>query len=167
MNNMFIVGAIALFVLWLLWAFIKKKPSDDLGIPGKLIWVDQGKNTKPFFNKEFRVLGKPDLMYRIEGGILAVEYKSRNRNIYESDIVQGLTASLAARGEGYAISQLLVRTDNSESYIDLPNLDKDLYNLVSKYVDIVRKAKQGENLPSSPSHFKCFNCAYSISCKKK
>lgn len=167
MDSMLIVGLGGLVGLWLLWVWFSKKPSDGLGIPGKLVWVDRGKSTKPFFNQEFRVLGKPDLMYRLKRGILAVEYKGRKSNIYDSDIVQGLTASLAARGEGYKVTRLLVRTDNTKRYIDLPSSDKGLHNLVSNYIEIVRKAKKGGALPAIPEYYKCLNCAYSDSCAKK
>jgi CRISPR/Cas system-associated exonuclease Cas4 (RecB family) len=167
MDSRLMVGLIALVAVWFLWTWFRKKPSDELGIPGKLVWVDRGKSTKPFFNQEYRVLGKPDLIYKLKRGILAVEYKGRKSNIYDSDIVQGLTASLAARGEGYKVTRLLVKTDNTERYIDLPSSDNGLYKQVSKYIEIVRKAKRGQSLPSIPNHFKCENCAYSFSCKKK
>ena len=167
MDNFLILILVVLAGLWFLWTWFNKKPSDDLGISGKLVWVDHGKNTKPFFNQEYRVLGKPDLMYKISRGILAVEYKGRSNNIYDSDIVQGLTASLAARGEGYQVARLLVRTDNNERYIDLPKSDRDLYKLVSNHVEIVRKAKQGRDLPANPGYYKCLHCAYTNSCGKK
>lgn len=165
--DIIIIISVVIFAIWLLSRFLDRDSVDDLGIKGKLVWVDQGKSTKPFFNNEWRVLGKPDLMYKIDNGILAVEYKSRENNIYGSDVVQGLTASLAARGDGYKVIRLLVKTDNSEKYIDLPKSDKSLFKMISKYVDIVRMAKMGKGLPASPERYKCLNCAYSQSCLQR
>lgn len=160
------IAAFGLIAIWVIWVWLRK-PSDQLGIKGELIWVDRGKDTKPFFNHYYKVLGKPDLMYKVDGGILAVEYKGRKNNIYDSDIVQGLTACLAARGQGYNVSRLLVKTDGSERSIDLPKSDKALYNKVSTQVELVRKAKLGQRLPAQPARFKCDHCAYTEACDKR
>lgn len=163
----FILGLLIFAGLVIAWRWFNRGASDNLGIKGKLVWVDHGKNTKPFFNSDYRVLGKPDLMYRVNDGILAVEYKGRKSNIYNSDIAQGLTASLAARGDGYKVTQLLVKTDNTEKYINLPKSDKGLYELIAKHVETVRQAKFGKVLPANPSFYKCLHCAYSQSCQRK
>lgn len=156
-----------IYILWLLWERFFKRGHNELGIEGKLVWIDKGKHTKPFFNQEYRVLGKPDLMYRNNAGIMAVEYKSRNANIYESDIIQGLTASLAARGNGFNVQSLLIKTDKNERFMRLPRSDNELFRMVQKQVSTVRKAKSGASLPSNPHYYKCLHCAYSESCTKK
>ena len=162
-----LLGLLVLAGIAIAWRWFTRRTSDDLGIKGKLVWVDRGKRTKPFFNNKWRVLGKPDLMYRVANGILAVEYKSRKRTIFGSDIVQGLTASLAARGEGFNVTQLLVKTDHAEKYISLPKGDEDLHVLIAEHVQIVRQAKAGKVLPANPSYYKCIHCAYSQSCQRK
>ncbi len=141
--------------------------TNPLGIKGKLVWMDKGKQTKPFFNHEFKVLGKPDLMYQVDGGILAVEYKSRKGGYYMSDIVQAQAAALAARAEGYNVIRLLIKTAKKEKYINLPKNDGSLFFDIKHFVDIARKAKNGCAVTSQASPRKCKFCAYSQSCSHR
>ena len=104
-------------------------------------------------------------MYKQSSGVLAVEYKSRNSNIYESDIVQAKTAALAARGQGYKVNRILIKTKKTEKYITLPISDRVLFSQIKTYVDIVRDARKGKPLNASASHFKCKHCAYANVCK--
>lgn len=138
---------------------------DKLGIDGKLVWTDEGRKTKPFFNNVYDVFGKPDLMYKIKGGILAVEYKSRKGNIYESDIVQTKCAALAARENGYKVIKFLVITATRRQYFDLPRSDKALYKEIEPYVVYTRQSKTGYKLPATPGRFKCKCCAFNYKCK--
>ncbi len=145
-----------------------KPKRDPLGIDGKLVWVDRGQKTKPFFNKQFRVLGKPDLMYmRASRGVLAVEFKSRTGRIYESDVVQAKTAALAARGEGYRVCRILVKTKGTEQYFDLPSSDAALFKEIQQFVAYTRAAKQGVSLKAFPQRYKCKTCAYSQNCDSR
>lgn len=139
-------------------------PKNDLYIPGKLIWVDRGKDTKPFFNSTFKVFGKPDLMYAVRGGALAVEYKSRYGTIYESDIAQAKCAALAARGEGYKVVKILLKTSTQKRYISLPKNDKALFDEIKNFVIVARKAKSGSSLRGTPENKKCKSCAYKHDC---
>lgn len=140
---------------------------NNFGVNGKLIWMDKGKATKPFFNKKFEVLGKPDLMYRIRGGVLAVEYKSRRGPIFKSDIVQAKCAALAARGDGYQITQILVKTETVEQYIELPHNDNALFHEIKDLVNLTREAKKGFTMTATSNIKKCHSCAFTQECKKK
>jgi len=138
---------------------------NELGIEGKLIWVDKGKSTKPFFNNTFEVLGKPDLMYRVLGGVLAVEYKSRNGPIYQSDEAQAKCAALAARGNGYRVIRILLKTNTLEQYIDLPTNDITLFNEIKAFVVLTRQAKSGDKMNALPTVGKCRSCAFKYECR--
>ncbi|UZE97249.1 PD-(D/E)XK nuclease family protein [Alkalimarinus alittae] len=166
MIDALLFGLIAIALLSFIFPLLGKMLSrNKLGIEGKLIWVDKGRKTNPFFNRVFEVLGKPDLMYKIKGGILAVEYKSRKgTNIYQSDIVQAKTAALAARGEGYKVIRILIKTGSKDQYINLPSSDKALFDEVKQYVDITRSAHRGTALKAWPNKFKCRSCAFNHSC---
>jgi CRISPR/Cas system-associated exonuclease Cas4 (RecB family) len=135
-----------------------------LNIDGKLIWVDEGQSTKPFFNHLYRILGKPDFMYKIKGGVLAVEYKSRKSGVYESDIVQAKCAALAARGNGYRVIKIMVKADSDSKVISLPGDNQILYNEIKRYIDICRDTKAGKTAPALPSRRKCRSCAYRYTC---
>ena len=154
------------FVYLVVRLFFKNK-SDPLGIDGKLVWIDRGHSTKPFFNKQFRVFGKPDLMYRLRsGGILAVEYKSRRGRIYKSDLAQTQAAALAARGAGFAVREILIKTNATEQRCVLPRADEALFAEIQRYADCVREAKAGAKLPlpPRPQAGKCRTCAFGPRC---
>lgn len=160
--DIFFVASIA-FVIWRIIRLIISK-DNKLGIDGKLIWTDHGRNTKPFFNSQFAVFGKPDLLHKIKGGVLATEYKSRKGQIYDSDIVQAKTAALACRGDGHKVIKVLVKTATTERYFPLPKLDNELYKEVAPYIEQARDAKIGKPMMCRPEPRKCRSCSYTNSC---
>ena len=62
MIDILLYGLLGLAAAALLYNFIRRiaRSRSDLGIEGKLIWMDKGRSTKPFFNQVFEVLGKPE-----------------------------------------------------------------------------------------------------------
>jgi len=164
MEWLIVVATIAVLVVVVAHHY-RGSDNNGLGIKGKLIWTDHGRQTKPFFNRTFEVFGKPDLMYRTKDGILAVEFKSRKGRVFSSDIVQAKCASLAARGAGYKVMEILVKTAREERYITLPQSDTDLFHEIQPKVAMARKAKRGDQVPSFPERNKCFSCAHNSSCE--
>lgn len=159
------IAAVLIFGCILLIFKPKRKPSGSWGdIEGKLIWVDDGKQTKPFFNRKYKVFGKLDMIYKQKRGLLGVEYKSRQGPIYPSDIAQAKTAALAARGSGEKITKLLIRTKTVDRYIKLPTSDKDLHLEVEKLIQSVRMASAGHPLPPTKIKAKCRNCSHKNNC---
>lgn len=151
-----------------IWLVIRPRhPKADLGIAGTLVWMDKGKKTKPFLNEEFYVCGKLDLIYQQATTFLGVEYKHRDGQIYESDIVQAKVAALSTRATAYPITRLLIKTRTRERYIELTESDSELYSQVEHYVEMVRLAKTGGELNPRPSVGKCASCGLNASCQKK
>jgi len=169
MDNLFIYLVLLFVALGIIKSVfdLLSRDKDRLGIKGKLIWVDKGKNTKPFFNHAFHIMGKPDLMYKVDGGILAVEYKSRKGWFYFGDVIQAQTAALAARGNGYNVTQVLVKTATTEKYFDLPKQDYALYKKIKHFVRQARKAKKGCAVEAVPRKRKCSKCAFHETCFHK
>jgi CRISPR/Cas system-associated exonuclease Cas4 (RecB family) len=133
----------------------------------KLIWVDKGKNTEPFFNKAYRVFGKPDALYDLQGNVIAVEFKSRKVKVYDADRIQALTAALATRGAGYDVRQVVVKSSTDIERINLPEKDKALYELVKKDIEAARAIKSGHQAIAKPESTKCPACAYNNHCGEK
>ena len=160
-----LVAIAVLSILTILFFFFPKK-KNKTGIPGTLVWTDEGKHVKPFFNRTFQVLGKPDLIHKTGyKKFLATEYKHRTSNAYNSDIAQAKCAALAARGHGYPITRILIKTQTTSHFYDLPASDSDLYREIEHLVKLVRFAKEGRQLQAQPQRFKCNNCAYKTKCK--
>lgn len=165
--SFFTLLAVAVIGYFLMQRLLRGR-RNPLGVDGELIWIDRGRKTKPFFNRQFRVLGKPDLMYRLNsGGVLAVEYKGRQGRIYDSDVVQAKAAALAARGEGYAVRELLVKTKGTEQRFSLAKADGALFNEIRHFVECARSAKKGAELPARPLAAKCRTCAFGPSCDSR
>lgn len=136
-------------------------------IKGKLIWVDQGKKTQPFASHPFKIVGKPDFMFKIDEGILAVTYRNRKGNVYNNEIILAKATALAARNEGYQITHILIKTISSDRYFTLPRRDKALHKEIKPYIDLVRKAKQQERMKASPTTKKCDVCIYNTQCASR
>ena len=133
----------------------------------KLIWVDEGINTEPFFNRPYRIFGKPDALYYVQGNVIAVEFKSRKGKIYDADRIQALTAALASRGAGYKVRQVVVKSSTDIERIDLPEEDKALHELVKKDIEAARAIKSGHQANAKPESTKCQACAYNNHCGEK
>ncbi|POP51588.1 hypothetical protein C0068_16370 [Zhongshania marina] len=157
-----VFGLLAVIALLLLFHIFRSKEQGD--ISGKLIWTDYGIKTKPFYHSEFLVFGKPDLMYKVRRGVKAVEYKHRMGPVFDSDIAQALAAALAARGSGYRVIEVLVKTRSTELSIDLRESDSAVYRKLQGYVLLVRQAKDGRAMQKKPEARKCRSCAYREAC---
>jgi len=131
------------------------KSKEDLAQLGKLMWVDEGSDTKPFFNKRFKVFGKPDAMYNDSGFVSAVEYKSRQGSVKKSDVIQALTAALAARGDGIKIRQVVIVTEGDVEQVSVPKSMTSHYDLVKQYVELTRRIKQGASAPEGAGCRRC------------
>lgn len=151
-------------VLVIVWRRRRNSLVDELGIEGDLIWIDDGRQTKPFFNGAFKVFGKPDALYRTRTGVLSVEYKSRNGPVFESDVTQAFCAALAARGDGYRVNQVLIKTSAIQEVFKLPSSDKALFDRIQPAVVHARQAKFGHAVPSRPELKKCRSCGFRGDC---
>lgn len=163
-HELIFLVAVVIFIA-IAWRHRRTNSIDELGIEGDLIWIDEGRHTKPFFNGAFKVFGKPDAIYRTRAGVTAVEYKSRNGPVFESDVTQAKCAALASRGEGYQVVDILVKTAGAKRHIKLPKSDRALYQDIEESVVLARRAKLGKAVPSAPSGSKCRSCAYREDCK--
>lgn len=167
LNSPTTLGIAIVLVIVAIWLFLTVVRSQRDGeISGKLIWTDHGRKTKAFRNRQYRIFGKPDLMFRVRSGVKAVEYKHRNGPVFRSDIAQALAAALAARGEGYRVTEVLLKTRTQELTIDLgKSSDKDIYNKIKENAATVIQARSGKSVEAKPEYRKCRGCAYREPCR--
>lgn len=131
---------LAIFVFYLLILNARRSRINRRAVDpelGELIWVDEGRQIKPFFDHEFKVPGKPDVIYNKKGHITTLDFKSRRGPILDSDRVQALTAALAAPTGGYKVREALIRTKTMEETFELPKDDLSL--MLQPYVEPVRR----------------------------
>lgn len=165
---LFILAAGLVLAAWL-WStrYSKRTKNGIEGLEGEIIWRDLGTQTKPLFNRRYKVLGKLDLILFNSPSktLVGVEYKSRQKHFYESDIVQSKTAALAARGAGINIQEILLINDTERKSIRLPVNDEDLYREIETHVTNVRIAKAKGCLPPTSSKHKCRSCGQRANCE--
>ena len=127
------------------------------------VWIDQGRQTKPFYSKQYQLTGKPDAIMRKGSTLYSVEYKSRKNNIYDSDVIQLKAASLLAREQGYNVRYGLIKTQEKEYRIDLSS-NEALFKELKPFIGLAREASKCLDVPAKPSKFKCQYCAYKSDC---
>jgi CRISPR/Cas system-associated exonuclease Cas4 (RecB family) len=141
--------------------------SIDLSKYGECVWMDKD-DAKPFFDGRFRILGKPDAIFKSEdGAFTAIEYKNRSKGIYSSDIVQAKTAALAARGDmskKHHISKIVVVNQTDYKEVELPANDFELYEDIKYNVEAVQRIKAGGYGYKTKDKYKCQNCGYKSVC---
>lgn len=167
MSWLVILAAGLVLAAWL-WAarYSKRTKSGIEGLEGEIIWRDLGPQTKPHFNRRYKVLGKLDLICRSPNqNLIGVEYKSRQKRFYDSDIVQSKTAALAARGAGIRITAIMLINNSERKLIRLPDNDEELYREIERHVTNVRIAKNKGCLPPSPNKRKCNSCGQRANCE--
>jgi CRISPR/Cas system-associated exonuclease Cas4 (RecB family) len=162
----YLVFAVILLSFFLSASRYSPRKRTGTSVSGKNIWLDTGRNTKPFYHPKYAIVAKPDAINRVKGQLQAIEYKSRYGPVFQSDIVQVKAAALAARASGYDIRSALVRTSNQSKLIDLPRSDKDLFEDIRPYYEQAKHIKSGKHhlAVASPDPKKCAKCAYYEHC---
>lgn len=127
------------------------------------VWIDEGRQTKPFYSKQYNLAGKPDAIMRKGSTLYSVEYKSRKQNIYDSDVIQLKAASLLAREQGYNVRYGLIKTQEKEYRVDF-GTNQALYKELKQYIALASDIDRGKDVPAKPHKFKCQYCAYKSDC---
>ena len=84
-----------------------RRLSRIIGSDPKQVFCDTG-NKKPFRNKAFMIVAKPDFIYKTKAGeYVVIEYKSRVGKVYSSDVSQTLASCLAVRSK-YPVSKAVI-----------------------------------------------------------
>lgn len=153
------------FVCIVIYLVIKarKKKKRDL----KILYLDEGRKTPVLYSKTYDLSGKPDAIVQDAFGVVAVvEYKSRAKRIYESDIVQVKAAALVARENRFPIKYAIIKTKQDEKRIDLPKSNAALYKQLIPFISLVKEARRGKSVPANPNKYKCNACGYRYTCKQ-
>lgn len=161
-------GAFVFLFLFFLWSSRPQARGSALGLDGELLFADKGRASKAFVSMKYGVRAKPDFLIRLaDGRVALVEYKSRNSDrVYESDIVQAKVSALAAR-VAYPVETVFVKTKRRLQEFPIPRSDDALYGQVKEYVELARRAEQGELLCVFTSNlYQCKTCSVRSSCQR-
>jgi CRISPR/Cas system-associated exonuclease Cas4 (RecB family) len=158
-----VMTVIILFSSLVLVIYRGNKNRFNLKEAGHILWKDSDHETA-FYNHQFKIYGKPDLLIESEKGICAVEYKSSPRRIYDTDLIQVYSAALAVRGEGIDVRWVCIKTAACEQVLALPQDDHALYEKIQVHVDQARRALAGQSCPPTQFKAKCYRCSMGNHC---
>ncbi|ASK79761.1 hypothetical protein CF386_12015 [Paraphotobacterium marinum] len=112
-----LIGSLIVFIIF--FKIFRKK--NIFGLQGKLVYLDEGKKSKTFVNHKFKIIAKPDFIFKHWWGqFYMIEHKESYREPSRADIVQVKAALIAVRSE-------------------IPSLKKYIYQLKKVYIDITLK----------------------------
>ena len=173
MGGSMIKSLVLASIIYALYRFLRllfggrRRPANPLGIPGKVIYADDGRDSKLFINHQYGVCGKPDFILQLPNGQNAsVEYKDRASKIYLSDIVQVKVAALAVRSH-MPLQKAYVVTRGGAEEIPLHSDNQKLHAEVQEYIEMARRVKNGETLcVFTASTSQCNGCSVRHKCIK-
>jgi len=171
-EHMVIASTALVLLTWLVLSKLRKSQRNRLqqqiGLPGQVIYADQGRHGRKFISRRYGIVAKPDFIVRLDSGENAiVEYKSRsNGALYGSDIAQVKASALAAR-EKMPIQKAFVLSGQRLHSIALKANSDELFEEVRALVEYAQRAASGEIIQvfcKNPRQ--CTTCAQKSNCQK-
>lgn len=135
-----------------------------VGIKGKVIFVDDG-NKKAFYNSKYSVSAIPDLIVRdVRGNNVVVEFKSRRKEILESDVHQLKASIIAARSKYKVESGLVINGGGMTRHVKAKS-SRRLFSEIKTAYNLARAVKGG-HVPSRTEceSEACRDCIYRKVC---
>ena len=161
-----------LFLLALFLFIIARILARRSGIPaGRIIYSDHGqwqRASKPLYDAEVGLTGKPDYLIQRDGRLIPAEVKSSYapRTPYDSHIMQlAAYCVLVERefGERPPFGLLRYRNRTFEGPFT-PQLESQVLDLISA----IRRLKEHEDIPRShSSKARCARCGYRNTCNQR
>lgn len=161
-----------LFLLALFLFIIARILARRSGIPaGRIIYSDHGqwqRASKPLYDAEVGLTGKPDYLIQRDGRLIPAEVKSSYapRTPYDSHIMQlAAYCVLVEREFGERPPFGLLRYRNRTFEVPFtPQLESQVLDLISA----IRRLKEHEDIPRShSSKARCARCGYRNTCNQR
>jgi CRISPR-associated exonuclease Cas4 len=168
----FFLLSAGLLLLALFLLFIARILARRSGIPaGRIIYSDHGqwqRASKPLYDAEVGLTGKPDYLIQKDGKLIPAEVKSSYapRAPYDSHIMQlAAYCVLVEREFGERPPYGLLRYRNRTFEIPFtPQLESQVLDLISA----IRRLKEHEDIPRSHnSKARCARCGYRNTCDQR
>jgi CRISPR/Cas system-associated exonuclease Cas4 (RecB family) len=150
---------------WLLdKAYIASLPMTKFGFKGRLVYTDDAPKAKVFVNKRYQLSAKPDFVFRVSlWSYIAVEYKSRNAPVKESDLIQLIATVIAVRSQ-FNIVRAMVVTNSESRELSLGSNSK-LYRSIKQLHKQAKKVKHFNKEPKPlVNDTRCKGCGYREHC---
>lgn len=170
-EHMLLASTSLVLLTWFVIAKVRgaqrKRVQQQIGLPGQVIYADQGRYGRKFISRRYGIVAKPDFIVRLDDGEHAiVEYKSRSSGaLYKSDIAQVKASALAAR-EKMPIQKAFVLSGTRLHSIPLAKDSRELFREIEDLVIHARSASAGlivHEFCNNPKQ--CATCAQRPQCQ--
>lgn len=132
---------------------------------GEVLYIDDGA-TSVIRDAEYRVSARPDRVTKYRGKNYVLEFKSRKRNIYEKDVIQGFVGCIAAWEKFGRIDGLVVYNGSYQFKFYSLRTKVACYKKVKNAIYKAQKIKSKKTVKEKVIVSKCRVCPYNQSCKK-
>ncbi|MBD1577118.1 Dna2/Cas4 domain-containing protein [Vibrio sp. S11_S32] len=139
--------------------------STQFGFKGRLVYVDDNKHPVLLCHK-FKLKSKPDFIFETSStSFTEVEYKSRAKGFYKSDVQQMIATAICARANGYNVTKGILATKERNYPLDLNKSTEKLYKMISKDIDNIKVVRLGRMPEKTTEAKKCKSCGHRNTCE--
>ena len=164
-NILFVLIGIIAFSLCLFLIFrgLSMKIKSENKLPsGNIFRTDLNKPSKALVSDKYRLIGKPDYLLNVNGGIIPVEFKtSRDGKIKEGHILQLASYCLLIE-ECYKQKVDYGILDYNGNKYEIPFTDELKNELLNVMFNIRNEGEQPTR--NHENYGKCLNCSYNFGC---
>ena len=166
MKVLLLASALLLLIAPVIRWFARRK-ADALGLPGELIYVDQG-DRELLVSDRYGLVGRPDYILKDGGELVPVERKSRavsRSGPHDGEILQ-LAAYCLLVEEHFKKAVLRGQLQYRNRSIDVP-FDDQLRRRLSNALDAMHEADELRDVPRShDSPARCRGCGHRSTCNQ-
>jgi len=129
------------------------------------VYIDKGRRSRPFVNKKYGIVAKPDRIKRKKNRTYKlVEFKSRSSRVYESDVAQAFAGAIAASNT-YKITEVEIELGNGKiKKYEFTNPALE-YKRLLPTIALALQIKKGKKIDRLAPEYKCRSCMYQEHCR--
>jgi CRISPR/Cas system-associated exonuclease Cas4 (RecB family) len=169
---MILLASWAIIFIWDIFNRKSKKINQDSGLNTTPDIVSiKGSNkipVKTFYSKKLNLTGAPDALISEKNRLIPIEIKSKALKVQDRHIMS-MTAYLRLIEENTGKKPpygILILGNNKRNIriLNTPERQEELTNLLQEMSLVLAGVK---DVLAAPTHYKCKNCIYSVTCPKK
>lgn len=136
-----LIGSFFVFIIF--FKIFRKK--NIFGLQGKLVYLDEGKKSKTFVNHKFKIIAKPDFIFKHWWGqFYMIEHKESYREPSRADIVQVKAALIAVRSEIPSLKKVYISTKKGLYRYNFKKSSRRVFKEISIYHKLTTQVYNGD-----------------------
>ncbi len=139
-------------------------PTTKFGFKGKLAYIDDG-TAKVLISHKYKLKAKPDYIFRTSlFTYTLVEFKSRYKGCYDSDVKQIYASTICARAMKYNVQKALLVTSGHQYPVKVSMSNAGLFRRIRREVKIISAIRNG-CVPKVKRGDNCLKCTRAEKCR--